>query len=36
MSLNQKDKAKSELQRIKSTYPKYERISVINDYLKKL
>jgi tol-pal system protein YbgF len=36
MSLNQKDKAKSELQRIKNTYPKYERISVINDYLKKL
>lgn len=33
---NQKAKAKTEFQRIKNEYPKYERISVVDEWLKKI
>ncbi len=33
---NQKSKAKVELQRIKAEYPKYERMNIVDEWLKKL
>lgn len=36
LNLSQKEKAKVELNRIKKEYPTYERINLIDDYLKKM